>query len=197
MSIKNYSSELMKYRQTFIDSFNRLNLDCLAPVLSELSTRTANSTNQIFVCGNGGSAALAQHFVIDLGLGTRRVNGKTGSRIFDLTSNVAVLTATANDSGYRHVFSSQIDLYAKKGDVLIVISSSGNSDNIIEAIKKAKEMGLTTIGLTGFDGGQVRGLVEYSIHVETAIGLYGVVEDLHSFVLHLLTHFMRLMNQGN
>lgn len=186
---------LEEYRDTFLGYCKSLDLESLAPVLDVLRSTIASESGFIFVCGNGGSAALSQHFAIDLGLGTHRKSNKGGCRIFDLTSNASVLTATANDTGYENVFSSQLDLYSNKGDLLIAISSSGNSINIIEAIKKARDRGVTTIGLTGFDGGEVRRLVNFSIHVETEAGNYGIVEDLHSFVLHILTHFIRITRQ--
>jgi D-sedoheptulose 7-phosphate isomerase len=101
------------------------------------------------------------------------------------------LTATANDVSYQKVFSHQIDLYGNQGDLLIVISSSGNSENVISAVETASQRGMKTIGLTGFDGGAIKSKVSYSIHLKTEIGEYGVVEDSHSFVLHLLTHLVK------
>jgi len=145
----------------------------------------------IYVCGNGGSAALSQHFAIDLGLGTSKYLKAQGCRVFDLTSNAAILTATANDLDFAEVFSRQIELYGQPQDLLITISSSGNSLNVINAITKARELGIETIGITGFDGGQLKELVDYHVHVESKIGDYGKVEDAHSFILHLVTNLIR------
>jgi len=187
-----YREALESHRNLFLRTLERLNLDELVSIAGILRTFLDSREKSILVCGNGGSSALSQHFAIDLGLGTQRFLGRQGCRVFDLTANSAVLTAAANDTGFENVFSSQIELYAKKGDLLIAISSSGNSKNIIEAVSTASKLGLITIGLTGFDGGVVRRLVNHSVHVETEIGLYGTVEDTHSFVLHALTYLIRL-----
>lgn len=185
---------LDSYRSEHLRVLQNFNLTSLLPVADVLGNSLANDSSLVYVCGNGGSAALSQHFAIDLGLGTHK-SGKKACRIIDLTSNTAVLTATANDTGYEKVFSSQVDFYGRPGDLLIAISSSGNSQNVINAVRKAKELEIVSVGLTGFDGGALRGLVDYSIHVETKVGKYGLVEDLHSFVLHALTHLLQL--KGN
>lgn len=187
--------EIAKYETRFLKVFGNFKMTSMIPVAKELYQAMISPSKTVFVCGNGGSASLSQHFSIDLGLGTRRYLGTKGCRVIDLTSNAAVVTATANDVGYENVFSSQVNLLANANDVLVVISSSGNSKNIVRALDKAKELGVLTIGLTGFDGGKVRSLVDYSIHIDTDVGNYGMVEDIHSFVLHCLTHLVRFVER--
>jgi D-sedoheptulose 7-phosphate isomerase len=182
--------ECQIYTHNFLEKFGTLNLESVIGASKEIFSCIENG-NSIYVCGNGGSASLSQHFAIDLGLGLSRKIGSNGCRIFDLTSNAAVLTATANDVSYQKVFSDQIELYGNQNDILIVISSSGNSVNVVRAVETASTKGMKTIGLTGFDGGEIKSKVNYSIHVRTEIGEYGVVEDSHSFVLHLLTHLVK------
>jgi D-sedoheptulose 7-phosphate isomerase len=188
--LKSSNDILVAYRTDHLYTIERLDLKSLLPVVEVLSDSMNHHSSFVYVCGNGGSATLSQHFAIDLGLGTHRIK-KRGCKVLDLTSNAAVLTATANDTGYENVFASQIELYGKKGDVLIAVSSSGNSKNVVNAVLKAKELGVKTVGLTGFDGGELKKLVDLGIHVETKIGNYGTVEDAHSFVLHALTHLLR------
>jgi D-sedoheptulose 7-phosphate isomerase len=114
---------------------------------------------QVFVMGNGGSAAMASHFACDLGKGTVE-EGKPRFKILSLTDNVPLLTAYGNDFGYEVVFSEPLISLAQPGDVAIAISSSGNSPNVLLAMDKAAEIGLTTIGVTGYQGGKLRDKVD-------------------------------------
>jgi len=188
--LKNYINEIEAYREDFLDLIRSIDLGRILQIADLLFVASIRGSN-VYVCGNGGSAALSQHFAIDLGLGTRKLLGEGGCRIFDLSSNSAVLTATSNDLGFEEAFSRQIELIGSKDDVLIAISASGKSKNVINAILKAKEIEMITIGLTGFDGGKVLKLVQHSIHVPSRTGEYGKTEDSHSYVLHLLTHLTR------
>lgn len=143
----------------------------------------------LYVAGNGGSASTASHMATDLGVGSLR--RKNPLRIVSLVDNAAVLTATANDLSFDEIFSQQLKLLGRKGDVFICFSASGNSKNLINAVEKAREMQITTISVTGFDGGTLKSICDFNIHIETAIGSYGVVEDLHSTVSHMLTEIIR------
>lgn len=187
-------SEIAGYIGSVVTSIQALDKETLIFVADLMHTQR-NAGGNLFVCGNGGSAALSQHFAIDLGLGTSREIHNRGCRIFDLTANSSVITATANDIEFDQVYSRQVELYGRKGDLLIAISSSGNSNNILNAVTVAKEIGMITIGLSGFDGGQLKSHVDYSLHFETPVGNYGIVEDLHSSALHLLTHLVRLLGK--
>lgn len=153
----------------------------LAEVILEARERGATT----FVFGNGGSAATASHFANDIGIGTRTWDRPF--RILSLSDNAAVLTAIANDYGYDVVFSRQLATQMQPGDVVIALSASGNSPNVLEAVKYANVHGAVTVGLTGFDGGQLRRIAQLGVHVATAKGEYGPVEDVHMVLGHVLT----------
>lgn len=138
----------------------------------------------IFFIGNGGSAATASHFANDISIGTR-VTDKP-FKAMALTDNIAILTAVGNDDGYEYIFTKQLQNFANDGDVLVAISASGNSPNIIHTVNYAKTKGLKVIGLSGFDGGKLRELSDIKIHVQTLKGEYGPVEDVHMFIDHLI-----------
>jgi D-sedoheptulose 7-phosphate isomerase len=144
-------------------------------------TSAVNESRQVFVAGNGGSAAIADHLCCDWTKGTHSP-GLSPLRTHSLVSNVPLLTAIANDFGYDAVFSRQLELLANAGDVLLLISSSGNSANIVSAMDTAKGMGITTVGLTGFGGGVLAKRADVSLHIPYAN--YGLVEDCHQILMH-------------
>jgi len=139
----------------------------------------------VFFLGNGGSAATASHFQNDL---TRWRDNPM--RIISLTDNVAVLTAIANDHGYEQIFRMQLENLLHSGDIVVAISVSGNSPNVVTAIEYANERGATTVGLTGFDGGRLAELVDIHVHVPTLPGEYGPAEDVHMILDHLVVSFL-------
>jgi phosphoheptose isomerase len=143
---------------------------------------------RVFSCGNGGSASIANHLVCDH---TKGVRTKTDlrPRLGSLSNNVELLTAIANDIAYEDVFAFQLQSLACPGDVLVAISSSGRSANIARALTWARDNGLRTIAITGFEGGQARSLADVAIHFECTN--YGVVEDLHQAVMHALAQYIR------
>lgn len=141
---------------------------------------------RVFIAGNGGSAAAASHWANDLGKATK-ASGCAPIRVMSLVDNVPWLTALANDEGYERVFSGQIENFAQPGDVLVVISASGNSPNLLRAVEWAREHATTTVGLLGFDGGALRGLVNEYIWLPTAQGAYQLAEDGHAMLCHMLT----------
>lgn len=146
----------------------------------EIETAITND-RQIFSCGNGGSAAISNHLHCDLGKGVaQRLYNQP--RIQSLSANSAVMTAIANDRGFDETFSYQLFLSARANDLLIAISSSGNSPNIIEALEMAKDIGMRTIALTGFNRGKAGALADVNVHV--ASDVYGVVEDCHQAIMH-------------
>jgi phosphoheptose isomerase len=158
--------------------------DQAAAILTDAYLRGA----RVFSCGNGGSASIANHLVCDH---TKGVGTKTDllPRVGSLTSNVELLTAIANDVGYEDVFAFQLRSAALPGDVLVAISSSGRSANIVRAITWARDNGLHTIAITGFEGGRTRILADVAIHFECTN--YGIVEDLHQAVMHALAQYIR------
>ena len=124
------------------------------------------SGSHVFTCGNGGSAATASHFVTDWQKGIRE-NSKFKPVAHSLNANLSTLTAIANDLDYTKVFSFQIESLMQQSDVLVVVSGSGNSQNIIEALKTAKAIGACTVGVLGFDGGKALGFCDYAYHIQT------------------------------
>ena len=143
---------------------------------------------QIFVIGNGGSAATATHFANDLGIGTRSLEHPF--RVVSLTDNLASISAIANDFGYEHIFAQQVRVLGKKGDVLVAISASGNSPNLLTAFEAAKGMGIRTVALTAFDGGKLKQVADQGIHVPTAPKEYGPAEDAHMILDHLVHAYL-------
>jgi D-sedoheptulose 7-phosphate isomerase len=137
----------------------------------------------VFVAGNGGSAATASHFACGLGKGTRR-DGPPTFQVVSLTDNVSLLTAWANDSGYDRVFAEQLQPLARPGDVLVVISASGNSPNVIAAIDTARSCGMSVVGLTGRSGGTLAKLADVVVNVPS--DRIEVVEDAHLVAAHSL-----------
>ncbi len=142
----------------------------------------------IFFFGNGGSAATASHFVADIGKATIRGDGKR-FRCVALPDNVPTLTAWANDADYSKVFSEQLKGLAKAGDVALGISGSGNSPNVLEAMRVARALGLGTVGLTGMGGGKLKELVDVPLVVPSNSMQH--IEDVHLLVCHLLTAYLR------
>lgn len=141
--------------------------------------------SRIYVAGNGGSAATASHMVNDWGVGLRR-RGIINFDIVSLADNIASTTAIANDIGYENIFYMQLEGLLKKDDVLIAISCSGNSPNITKAVEYAKSVGSTVVGITGFDGGKLKELSDINFHVDAPKGEYGLVEDVHMILDHLI-----------
>lgn len=154
----------------------------------EILAECARAGGQIFSCGNGGSAAVANHLVCDCLKGAR-TSSTLRPRVTSLSSNVELLTAVMNDIGAEEVFAFPLTSLARPGDVLVTISSSGDSPNIVRAVETAREMGLRTIAMTGFSGGRSAPLAEVNLHVPSAN--YGVVEDLHQSMMHVLAQHLR------
>ena len=155
-----------------------------AAILLEAYTHGAT----VFSCGNGGSASIANHLQCDHTKGVRMATDLL-PRVTSLSVNVELLTAIANDLTYADVFTYQLQFQSRPGDVLIAISSSGRSDNIVRALEWARSHGLHTIALTGFDGGEARVVAEVAIHVHCAN--YGVVEDHHQAIMHAMAQYIR------
>jgi phosphoheptose isomerase len=142
----------------------------------------------VFSCGNGGSAAIANHLQCDHLKGIRTTTD-IAPRVVSLSSNVELLTAIANDLAYEEVFAYQLQSQSAPGDVLIAVSSSGASANIVRALSWSRDHGVQTIALTGFGGGDSRAIADVSIHVDAAN--YGIVEDLHQAIMHGLAQYIR------
>lgn len=159
-------------------------LELAAAVLVEAYLRGA----RIFSCGNGGSASIANHMQCDHVKGIRTATDLS-PHVLSLSANVELLTAIANDTGYENVFVYQLQSQSEPGDVLLAVSSSGRSPNIVRALTWARDHGLRTIAVTGFDGDAARSTAEISVHVDCAN--YGIVEDLHQAIMHALAQYIR------
>jgi D-sedoheptulose 7-phosphate isomerase len=142
----------------------------------------------IYILGNGGSASTASHFACDLSKATL-VDGRSRLRVTSLSDNVALLTAWANDTNYDRVFAEPLTNLLEPDDIVIAMSASGNSSNVLEAIKVACELGALTVGLVGFDGGQLKDIVDIQVRVNSHD--YGVVEDCHLVLEHAITASVR------
>lgn len=147
----------------------------------------AAAGNKIYVAGNGGSAAIADHLCCDWTKGTH-CEGHPTIASHSFSSNVALYSAIANDYGFEKVFSTQVDFFGKPGDVLIAISSSGNSPNIVQAVERSKAAGMYVVGMSGFSGGKLHQIADASIYV--AVDNYGVVEDAHQATMHIIAQYI-------
>jgi D-sedoheptulose 7-phosphate isomerase len=140
----------------------------------------------IYIAGNGGSSATASHWVNDLGKATKR-SGFPPMKVMCLSDNMSWLSALANDEGYDRAFAGQLENFAMPGDVLVCISASGNSPNLMRAVELARMRKITTVALLGFDGGALKTLVDEMVCVSTEKGAYELVEDVHSVLCHAVT----------
>lgn len=151
-------------------------------------TRAHGEGGVVYSCGNGGSAAIANHLVCDHCKLVRTDTDLT-PRIYSLSSTTEILTAVANDLSYDEVFAYQLSALAKPGDALITISSSGDSENIVRAARWAIDNGLPLISMTGFAGGRSAKMADVNLHVDAHN--YGVIEDVHQALMHILAQYIR------
>jgi D-sedoheptulose 7-phosphate isomerase len=169
------------------DLLAELDLDAVAAATAVLLDAYENGQT-VFICGNGGSASTASHMAADLGKNTVAA-GKPRLRVISLNDNMAWFSALANDLGYDCVFVEQIENLLQPGDVLIAISASGNSLNVVRAAEFAKAHGGRVLALVGFQGGRLRELADVAIHVKCDD--YGPVEDGHLILNHIFTEALR------
>ena len=153
--------------------------------LIEVLMEARKNRTSIFVIGNGGSAATASHLSMDLGKGTLRdTDDHPRFRINSLTDNLPYVTASANDFDYTKVFEQQLRNLGSSGDIVIGISASGNSANVLRAIEYAEDAGMITVGMTGFSGGELKKIVDHSVHV--SVDDYGMAENMHMIIVHII-----------
>ncbi|MCL4390438.1 MAG: SIS domain-containing protein [Patescibacteria group bacterium] len=188
--MKDYIANLKIY----LDKINLAKLESAAKLLAG----TYQKRSTVFVVGNGGSAATASHIACDL---AKTVRGHKGDspwlsfKVITLTDNVPLITAWSNDVGYESAYSGQLEALGEKGDLLIAISSSGNSQNILNCVKAARKMGIKTIGISGFGGGKLKKICDLSLTTDAAA--YGPVEDIQLIINHMLTdYFLKTLSQG-
>ncbi len=174
MKIQDYISSLQ-------DTINILPVEKIQEVV-DIIHEARLSEKQVFIMGNGGSASTASHFVCDLAKNTRK-EGWPHFKVIGLSDNMAILSAYANDEGYENVFSQQLENLIQNGDIVIGISASGNSPNVLKGMSVATKHNAETIGFTGFDGGKLGKMVNYHIHIPN--NNYGQVEDVHLMIEHM------------
>mgnify|MGYP001217716519 CR=1 FL=1 len=182
-----------------IEEFSQRYIEYLKYTLSEIKTEEiANFTNilikaqnqgsKIYFIGNGGSASTASHFATDLSIGTKSLDKPF--KAISLTDNNGIITAIANDYSFDDVFFQQIKINFEKNDVLVAISASGNSRNLIKAIDYVNSIGGITVGISSFDGGELINHAQHSLHVPTDIDEYGPAEDSHLIINHIVSNYL-------
>jgi D-sedoheptulose 7-phosphate isomerase len=183
-------SLLMEYVRDLQATLAALPLEPIEQVVSILNQARLEN-RQVFIMGNGGSAATASHFVCDLAKNTREV-GKPHFKVIGLSDNMAILSALANDEGYENVFVQQLANLLNPGDIVIAISASGNSPNVLKAIDYARETGATTIGFTGYEGGKLGLMVDLNVLVRS--NCIEQVEDIHLVLEHMIIKSLKEMD---
>ncbi len=173
---------IQNYISTLHQTIDQLPQELIADVIKILQ-RARIQGRQVFIMGNGGSASTATHFVCDLAKNTRHAE-LPHYRALGLTDNMAIFSAYANDEGYENVFAKQLANLIQPGDVVIGISASGNSQNVLNAIQEARRETVTTIAFTGFDGGHLGNMVDVNIHVRSHVIEH--VEDIHLMLEHMI-----------
>jgi len=187
---KDFYLEYINQKNTVLQNIDFKELNKIIILLK----KCFKNNNIVYTCGNGGSSSLADHFACDF---IKQSNNKTNLQVksISLTSNFSLISAIANDINYDQIFSFQIEKLCKKNDVLFLFSVSGNSPNLIEAIKKAKKMSVKTISFTGFDGGKLAKLSDLNLNFP--IANFGIVEDCHVSLMHYLSQYLRNISINN
>ena len=195
VQIAKQSKTLGEFLYSYIDYLNKalnsIDPNQLEALVSSLEKARING-NTIFIIGNGGSATTSTSMANDLGFDIiKKTKTKKPFKFLSLTDNNSVITAIANDIGYDEVFVNQLKIHFRKGDLLIVISASGNSKNLLKAVKWFKEKKGKVISFLGFSGGKLLNLSDIKIHIKTQKGDYGPVEDSHLVINHILAHWFQ------
>jgi D-sedoheptulose 7-phosphate isomerase len=176
-----------RYLQYLNEVLKSIDPEAIARFVQTLLEARARGAT-IFFIGNGGSAATASHFANDLAIGTNSY--EKPFRVISLTDNQAIITAIGNDFGYEEIFVRQLQVVGKPGDVLVAISASGNSPNLIRAMEYAASANIKTVALTAFDGGCLKQIADDVIHIPTALKEYGPAEDAHMVIDHLVGSYL-------
>ncbi len=185
-----YTKDIRAYIEQEREILSQLDENEISNVMNILEN-TRMSGNRVFICGNGGSAATASHFTCDFNKGVS-YSQEIKYNFECLNDNVPMMMAIANDISYEDIFSEPLKNKMRKEDVLLAISGSGNSKNVVKAVEYANSIGATTIGIVGYDGGKVKELSDYSIHVK--INNMQIVEDVHMMLDHVMMFVLSGMN---
>ena len=184
--------DILSFAQSYFDEYTRassaIDLSSLDRCRAALEKVIAER-GSIFSCGNGGSASISNHMVCDHVKGISTDTDKV-PKVHSLSSNVEILTAIANDISYDDTYCYQLQRLGSAGDAVITISSSGDSESIVRAIRMAKDMGMVSIAFSGFSGGRSAKEADINVHVPSEN--YGVIEDIHQSLMHILAQFIRM-----
>jgi D-sedoheptulose 7-phosphate isomerase len=192
MAVESLDQFLTSYYRRFAEALLEFDKGPLADVLAVFD-RVTEQGGTVWVAGNGGSAAIADHTICDCSKGTH-VEGHPTLKAVSLASNVPMLTALANDISYDAVFSEPLKYYLTDRDAVLLVSSSGNSPNVVRACEYANAKGVPTIAFVGFKGGRLAGIARHVVHIE--VENYGIVEDTHQSLIHALTQYMKARKTG-
>lgn len=185
----NYTNSIREYLNRDIEAFNKLNIDEINTAMEAIYHAWERGST-IYVMGNGGSAATASHMVCDFNKGVPLNTGRK-FKLICLNDNIPIITAIANDISYDKIFELQLKDVVTKDDLVLAISGSGNSKNIVNAVSYAKSIGTKIVGMTGYHGGKLRELADYHLHVP--VDDMQVTEDFHMIFVHMM---MRLFSAG-
>ena len=184
-NIENFRED---YYESLKKSYSSISGKKLSGIIKILDKVYKEKNNKVLVCGNGGSAALANHFACD----HQKILNETKILrpfVVSLASNTALMTAISNDNNFDDIYKDQINQIGKKNDVLITISSSGDSENIVRAIQSAKKKSIKTISLTGFNGGRSKKIADINLHIDSKN--YGIIESLHHTIMNLISQYLK------
>ena len=182
----NLNTFFKKYTNNLNNAITNVNIKNLN-LASKLMIDVIKKGKTIYVCGNGGSAAIANHYVCDF-IKYFRQRSKFSPKIVSLSNSIETITAIANDMNYKYIFKYQLESLYKKGDILLIISSSGNSENVKEVLKFANKKKIKTIGFSGFKGGYLNKNSNISLHVKAMN--YGISEDSHHVLMHIILQYL-------
>lgn len=186
MQVSTFSQKYLKRLVEITQSidFNQIE------IFFKICEKARLNNKRIFFVGNGGSSSTASHFASDFLGANIKKKIKPPYQTISLTDNNSVITAFGNDFGYEHVFKNQLISLFAEGDILVVISASGNSPNLVEAVNWVNENDGVSVGIVGFDGGQLLQLCQHSLHCWSNIGEYGPVEDIHLIIDHIINNYI-------
>jgi phosphoheptose isomerase len=184
--------DVMKFAEAYytqlrevVEQFDKAPLEQIVQVFFAVS----RNDGTLWVAGNGGSAAIADHTVCDA-TKTAFVEGQPSLRTISLSANGPMLTAIGNDIAYEAIFSEQLRYYLGNDDAVLLVSSSGNSPNVVQACRYALDRGVPTIAFVGFEGGELAALADHVVHIRA--NNYGIAEDVHQSLMHVLTQYLKL-----
>ena len=186
-SIQDYTE---RYCTRLSELLRGLNTAAVAQAAARID-RASREGHVLYIIGNGGSAAAAAHLVNDFVAGSY-AEGHPAFRVFNLSDNVSTVTALSNDAGYENIFAHQLRVYLKPEDVVLAMSVSGNSENLVRGIACARELGAATIGFCGFTGGKLAQACDTVVHVPATLDEYGPIEDIFVVLGHILTGYLAM-----